>query len=388
MQCYDEPMKKTSEESILNIRITTGTLVRIVLVALAFWLLWYLREIILIVLSSIVLASAVEPAVRFVSNHKIPLIERSIPRLLALVSVYGFGALSILGILYFFVPALISDISQVVRMLPSALDAIGTTAPATAGVPESTSALSALAPQAHELQQGLFESANVLDLFKNGIENGSALQSASAFFGGVLSFILVFVLSFYLSAQERGIENFLRLISPVKSRSYVVDLWKRSQTKIGLWAQGQLMLGVVVGVLVFLIMSMLGIPSALFLAIIALFFELIPVFGPILSAIPAVSLAFVHGINPLADALSVDPGLKAAVIVGGIYFLIQQIESHVIYPEVVRKIVGIPPVLVILALVIGAKVAGFLGVVLAVPLTAIVMEFLNDIARERKIFDN
>ncbi len=378
---------KNLEENILNIRVTTGTLVRIVLVALGFWLLWYLREIILIVLASIVLASAVEPAVRFVAAHKIPFIGRRIPRLLALVSVYGFGAFSLLGILYFFVPALISDISQVVRMLPSALDALGTSAPAGASA-ANPSALSALAPQALELQQGLFESANVLDIFKNGIENGSALKSASAFFGGVLSFVLVLVLSFYLSAQERGIENFLRLISPVKSRTYVVDLWKRSQTKIGLWAQGQLMLGVVVGVLVFLIMSMLGIPSALFLALIALFFELIPVFGPILSAIPAVSLAFVHGINPLASALAVDPGLKAAVIVGGIYFLIQQIESHVIYPEVVRKIVGIPPVLVILALVIGAKVAGFLGVVLAVPLMAIIMEFLNDIARERKIFDN
>lgn len=386
MRCYNEEVKNL-EENILNIRVTTGTLVRIVLVALGFWLLWYLREIILIVLASIVLASAVEPAVRFVAAHKIPFIGRRIPRLLALVSVYGFGAFSLLGILYFFVPALISDISQVVRMLPSALDALGTSAPAGASA-ANPSALSALAPQALELQQGLFESANVLDIFKNGIENGSALKSASAFFGGVLSFVLVLVLSFYLSAQERGIENFLRLISPVKSRTYVVDLWKRSQTKIGLWAQGQLMLGVVVGVLVFLIMSMLGIPSALFLALIALFFELIPVFGPILSAIPAVSLAFVHGINPLASALAVDPGLKAAVIVGGIYFLIQQIESHVIYPEVVRKIVGIPPVLVILALVIGAKVAGFLGVVLAVPLMAIIMEFLNDIARERKIFDN
>jgi predicted PurR-regulated permease PerM len=269
-------------------------------------------------------------------------------------------------------------------MLPGAIDLSGIF-PAT-GAPDV--ATTALAPQATALQNGLFESANILDIIKNGLENGGALQSAGLFFGGVLSFILIVVLSFYLSSQERGIENFLRLITPVKSRTYIVDLWKRSQTKIGLWAQGQIMLGVVVGVLVFLVMTMLGIPSALFLALIAMMFELIPVFGPILSAIPGISLAFINGIHPLAHALSVDPGVKAGLIVAGIYFVIQQIESHVIYPEVVRKIVGIPPVLVIIALVVGAKMAGFLGIILSVPITAILMEFLNDIAKERKIFED
>lgn len=385
--CYDEVVKN-SEENILNIRITTGTMVRAVLVALGVFALWYLREIILIVLTAIVLASAIEPAVHFFVKRPVPFLGRYIPRMLGLLIVYGFGISTLIGIVYFFVPALISDVSQLLRMLPSAFDA-STLLGHTDTIADTGAVVSkAIVPETTQLQQGLFESANILDIFKSGIERGGALQSASTFFGGILSFILIIVLSFYLSSQERGIESFLRLISPLNSRTYIVDLWKRSQQKIGLWAQGQLMLGVVVGVLVFLVMSMLGIPSALFLALIAMIFELIPVFGPILSAIPGVSLAFVNGLHPLASAFGVDPGLKAALIVAGIYFVIQQIESHVIYPEVVRKIVGIPPVLVILALVIGAKVAGFLGIILSVPVTAILMEFLNDIARERKIFEN
>ncbi len=360
---------------------------RTLLVIVGFALLWFLRDIILIVLTAIVLASAVEPAVYFLAKHKVPVVKKTIPRLLALVLVYGFGMLSIIGMVYFFVPAIIADVSQLIRMLPGAFDINSFIAPVSNAVVPNV-ATNAIAPQVNELQKGFLESANLLDMFKKGLESGGALKSASMFFGGVLSFVLIVVLSFYLSSQERGIENFLRLISPVKSRSYVVDLWKRSQAKIGLWAQGQLMLGIVVGVLVYLIMTILGIPSALFLAVIAMMFEIIPVFGPILSAIPGVSLAFINGINPLAHALAVAPGLKAGLIVMGIYFVIQQIESHVIYPEVVRKIVGIPPVLVIIALVVGAKMAGFLGIILAVPIMAILMEFLHDVAKERKIFDD
>lgn len=377
---------KKNEDGIAHIHISTGTIIRTLVIIVLFALLWFLRDIILIVLTAIVLASAIEPAVHFLVKKKVPVIGKHIPRLLALIMVYGFGILSLVGLFYFFVPAIITDVSQLVRMLPGAIDTstfFSFTDSATTDL-----ATSALVPPTVELQKGLLESANVLDLIKGNIEGGGALHSASVFFGGVLSFILIMVLSFYLSSQERGIENFLRLISPINSRSYVIDLWKRSQAKIGLWAQGQLMLGVVVGVLVFLIMTILGIPSALFLAVIAMMFELIPVFGPILSAIPGVSLAFVNGINPLAHALAVAPGVNAALIVMAIYFVIQQIESHVIYPEVVRKIVGIPPVLVIIALVVGAKMAGFLGIILSVPITAILMEFLNDIAKARKIFDD
>ena len=140
--------------------------------------------------------------------------------------------------------------------------------------------------------------------------------------------------------------------------------------------------GLLVGILAFLGLTILGVSSALFLAVIMAVFELIPVFGPVLAAVPGVAIAFTDGIHGF------DPGFTAALFVGIFYFIIQQFESHLIYPLVVRKVIGIPPVLVILALVVGAKMAGFLGIILSVPVTAVIMEFLNDVAREKKIYED
>ncbi len=364
-------MKKDGEDGY-QITISTGTILRAILIVFGFAALWYLRDIFLVVLTSVILASALEPAIRF-------FVRRGLPRLLGLVLVYGMGALGLLGIFYFFVPALLDDISLLAGILPKYVDVSSLWSPLSGGS-ELTESLSSVG-----------QGGNILEVIKNGLQEGGALKSFSIFFGGIFSFILIVVLSFYLSAQEHGIENLLRLLSPIKSRAYVVDLWKRSQQKIGLWSQGQILLGLLVGVLVFLTMTLMGIPSALFLAMVAMLFEIIPVFGPILSAVPGVVLAFSHGINPPGNVIhffNVDAGINAAIIVAIVYFFIQQFESHLIYPWVVRKVIGIPPVLVILALVIGAKMAGFLGIILAIPVTAILVEFLGDVAKEKKIFDD
>jgi predicted PurR-regulated permease PerM len=363
---------KKDEPLDYNIVISTGTILRTILVVLGFVTLWYLRDILMVVLTAIILASAIEPAVRFFG-------KRGIPRLLALVFVYLSGAGIFGGIFYFFVPALFDDIARLADIIPKYVDLSSLWSPLASG--------SSIA----ESLSNVGQSGNLLTAMKESLEAGGALKSYSVFFGGFLSFILIIVLSFYLSAQEHGIENLIRLVSPIKSRAYVLDLWRRSQQKIGLWSQGQILLGVLVGVLVFLTMTLMGIPSALFLALIAMLFELIPVFGPILSAVPGLVLAFGSGINPpgnVLEFLSVDAGINAAIIVAVVYFLIQQFESHLIYPLVVRKVIGIPPVLVILALIVGAKVAGFLGIILSVPITAILMEFLNDVAKEKKIFED
>ena len=363
-------MKKDGEE--VDISISTGTMIRVILVMAFFAAMWFLRDIFLVVLTAIVLASAIEPAVRFFAKH-------GVPRLLGLVMVYGIGALMLGGIFYFFVPALLDDVSVLADVVPKYVDVSSLWSPLS-GAGTLTGSLSAAG-----------QGGNILDVIKQSLQEGGALKSLSIFFGGFFSFILIVVLSFYLSAQEHGIENLLRLISPLKSRAYVVDLWKRSQKKIGLWSQGQVLLGVLVGVLVFLTMTLMGIPSALFLAIIAMIFEIIPVFGPILSAVPGIVLAYSHGISPPGNAIhafNVNPGINAAIIVAIVYFFIQQFESHLIYPWVVRKVIGIPPVLVILALVIGYKMAGFLGIILSVPVTAILVEFLGDVAKEKKIFED
>ncbi|MEK7607825.1 MAG: AI-2E family transporter, partial [Patescibacteria group bacterium] len=152
---------------------------------------------------------------------------------------------------------------------------------------------------------------------------------------------------------------------------YVLDLWKRTQTKIGLWMQGQLILAIVVGLLVYLGLMILGVRNALLFAVLAALLETIPLFGPIIAAIPAVAAAYV------------DNGASAGFIVVGLYLIIQQFENHLIYPLVVKKIVGVPPILVIISLLIGFKLAGFLGILLSVPLSSMLVEFLDDVQKRK-----
>ncbi|MDP3726617.1 MAG: AI-2E family transporter, partial [bacterium] len=173
-----------------------------------------------------------------------------------------------------------------------------------------------------------------------------------------------------LSVQEKGIETFLRLVSPLRHEKRIISLWHRSQTKIGLWMQGQLLLGLIVGILVYLGLTILGVPYAFLLAVLSAVFEIIPMFGPILASVPAIALGFTESIS-------------LGLMVFGLYVIIQQFENHLIYPLVVRKVVGVSPILVIISLVIGAKLAGFLGILLAVPVAAALMELADDMQKEK-----
>jgi predicted PurR-regulated permease PerM len=137
--------------------------------------------------------------------------------------------------------------------------------------------------------------------------------------------------------------------------------------KIGQWLQGQFVLIVVVGLLSYIGLRLVGVPNAGLLAIIAGVFEIIPVFGPILSAIPAIAIAGLSG------------GLSLALMTTGLYIIIQQVENNIINPLVFDQVVGLSPVVVILSIVIGGKLAGFLGILLAVPLAAGLMEFAHDV---------
>ena len=133
-------------------------------------------------------------------------------------------------------------------------------------------------------------------------------------FGGIFNVILIVLISFYLSIQEKGIEKFLRIILPIKYEEYAVDLWERSRRKIALWMKGQLLLGVLITILTYLMLSLMGIQYAfLFLAIIAGIMELVP-YGILVALIPAVYVSFLSG------------GLSTALMVTGAYTILHQFE--------------------------------------------------------------
>jgi predicted PurR-regulated permease PerM len=317
------------------------------LVGILFYTLYYLADMVLIVLSSIVIAASAEPAVR-------ALTLRRVRRAFAATIVYFsfVGLFAVIG--YMFIPALLEQTAQLVNDLPkyaAASSAVEFSAPVV-GTISSVDAV-------HKLQELI---ATV---------SSNPFGALAYIFGGIVGLLLVFIFSFYFTMEEKGVEEFLRLVTPASNEKYVLDLWARVKTKIELWMQGQLLLGVIVGVLTFLLLTIFGIPHALVLSVLAGTFELIPLFGPTLSAFPAFGIAYAAG------------GISLGLVAIGIYVVIQQFENHLIYPLVVTKVVGVSPVMVILALAVGIKLAGFFGVLLAVPAAALIQEIAADIDKRR-----
>ncbi|RJQ30791.1 AI-2E family transporter [Candidatus Parcubacteria bacterium] len=340
-------------EKIFSINITTGTVIRVLVILILVAFLYLIRDIMMAVLFAVVIASGVDPAAAWLQRRKIP-------RLLAVILVYLIAAGFLGGMFYLIIPTTVSELSAFADNLPALLEK-----PFEAGTVDKIFG---------NLPVFLREAiGNSIGMVSDYISSFSAglFDLISMALGGVVSFILIVVLSFYLSVQENGIENFLRIVIPAKYENYSIGLWMRWRKKIGLWLQGQILLGFIVGVLVYLGLTILQVEYALTFALLAAIFELVPIFGPIMAAIPPVALALLR--SPLL-------GLE----VGILYLVIQQFENHLIYPLVVRKIVGIPAIMVILALVIGAKVGGFFGMLLAIPIATVIMEALDDLNYRKK----
>lgn len=340
------------EDKHLNISITTGTVLKTVLVLAAAWLVVTLHNLVLDILAAIVIASAIEPAVAALRRYKLP-------RALAVLVVYLILFGSFFVLFYFFLPSVLEDFATFVASIPTYLDAFTRVGAFDAyanilGVPAPSLI------DVNDIMSSVREALNIGGIF------GNAFTAASQIFGGFFSFILIVVFSFYFAVIETGVDDFLRIVAPKRHQAYILDLWKRSQHKIGLWMQGQLLLALVIGIIIYLGLTILGVKHALVLAVIAGAFEIIPVFGPILSAIPAVIIAFVSG------------GATLGLLTIALYVIAQQFENHLIYPLVVTHVVGVPPLLVILALIVGGELAGFLGIILSVPMAATLQELVRD----------
>lgn len=344
-----------------NITITSGTIVRTILILILVAVLYYIRDIVLVVLAAVVLASAIEPATKW-------FVSKKIGRLPAVVSIYIVIGLILAVFLIFFVPMLFGDATTYLNNIPNSIKISDLWSPfSNSSLIQSNPVVSSLSDKSFSIKEFIESSKDLI----SGTGAG-AFKTASVIFGGALSLVLIIVLSFYLAVQEDGVANFLKIITPVKHHDYIINLWKRSQRKIGYWMQGQLLLGIIIGILVYPSLLILGVRHALLLASVAALFELIPIFGPVLSAVPAVIIALV------------DSGITQGILVIGLYIIIHQFENHLLYPLVVRKIIGISPIVVILALVIGAKLAGFLGAILAVPIASAFMEYIDDLEKDKQ----
>ncbi|MFZ1075224.1 MAG: AI-2E family transporter [Minisyncoccia bacterium] len=340
----------------IRVSITPGTIFAALGIVLGAYLLWVLRDLALLVLTAIVIASAIEPAVSFFTR-------RRMPRFISVMLVYLLVLGSIFAFLYYFFSPIIEDAANFLSSVPQYLSTLN------AATPFSNAASTAGFTSAQ--QQALQPFMQTLTSLQTASSYG-VLQLFFTFFGGIFSSLIVVVLSFYFALQDTGIDDFLRLAMPVAHEAYAVDLWRRSQKKIGLWMQGQVLLSALVGILTYLGLLIIGVPYALLLSVFTAMAEIIPIFGSLIAGAIAAIVAYYSG------------GLALAAIVAGLFIVINQFESNLIYPLIVRKIVGLPPLLVLVALMAGYALAGFLGSLLSVPIAAVGLEFINDFDKRKR----
>ncbi len=341
-----------------NISISNGTIIRVILFGVFFFALIKLANIILILLTSIVIASfigfAVKKMKKYVKN-----------RTLAVFLIYFCSFAAIVGLLSVFVPVFISEMSALVAQLGKY-------------IPEG-SILNSFQADTITGAQGVVttisHNASLVDVIKSTQGLVSSLSGGffSIFgqaFGGVFNLLLIIVVSFYLSVTENGVQNFLRIITPATHEEYIIGLWQRTEHKIGLWMQGQMLMGTIIGMLTYLGLTIIGVKYSLVLALLVVVAELIP-FGLILATIPGVLFAYMDG------------GVSTAAIVALMYLILGQFESYLIYPLIVKKATGISPLVVIIAILIGGTLAGLWGVILAIPCAVCLLEFLDDLEKKK-----
>lgn len=342
------------ERQAVQLHLPAGEIIKVIVIALFFVFLYLLRDVLLVILFSIIIASAVGPFANWLESKRIP-------RLLGVLLLYlSFFGLVIL-LLSLIIPVVSYEIGNLTQALPKFVASISG---ALERVQQSTTS---------RYFDFFSEIQNLLDSFAQFLQvsSQSALNLVVNIFGGVLSFLAIVIVSFYLSVMKRGIGGFIESVVPEKYEGYVTGLWRRTEHKVGRWFQGQLLMALSVGVMVYIGLTLFGIKYALLLGIIAMVLEIIPVAGPVLSAIPGVVFAFAQ-----------EPTLGLWVLV--FYIAVQQIESHVFAPLILGRSLGLNPITVVIALLVGGKMAGILGIILSVPIAVVIVEILDDLARQKE----
>lgn len=328
----------TTGQVVLATLFVVGTI-------LAFWLLYRFRIVVFLFFIAMVIGTTMRPIVGW-------LYKRGISRSLGIILIYLIFAALLVGFMALIVPLIVDQATQFSKNLPEyqleirkflmgsnnlILRNLGYR------IPSSFSFFGTGEPTSEELIDQVSQTFRYAGLVINGF----------------LSILAVFLLAYYWTQEGNFlIRNLLRLI-PNSHRNEIREFINVVEVKIGQYVQGQGTLSLIVGCAAFIAYSLIGLPYALILGIIAGLMELVPIFGPALGAIPAVLVA-----------LSVQPGAFIWVLVAT--GLIQLAENIFLVPRIMKNSMGVNPILTLLSLVTFSSVFGFPGALLAIPLAAII----------------
>ncbi|PWT84674.1 MAG: hypothetical protein C5B57_04420 [Blastocatellia bacterium] len=311
--------------------------------------LWVARSALMLIYISAIIAMGFAPMVRVIQTA-----ERNIPRTLAILVIY----LAVVGVIVMValtvVPPLLEQAGELWNRAPRAFNQL----------------------QSFLIRHRLLRRPVTLE---EAVQNAPAGSGGSAlntvFFaiwsvmGGLFGVVTILILSFYLLVEANGLFGYLTRLVPAASRGQVVIVSREIVKKVSAWLSAQFMLAAVMGTCAAIGLGLLGLPYFYVVALIAAVGETIPIVGPILA-----------GVTAVAVALSVSP--KLAVLVGGYFLVLHLLEANFLVPKVMERRVGVSPVTVIIALLIGGELWGILGAILAIPTAAILSVIVTELTAD------
>lgn len=329
-----------------KIEIGSGTIFRAILILLAIWLVYLVRNIVVLLFAALIVASAIEPIANRLERYRIP-------RAISVILIYLLILLVVGGVFGLMVPPLAHQVQQLAVSLPGLVESAVTFLPPSIQFDQSTVVTA--------FQDGLLKFGNdVANIGRN------VFRGTRTLFTGVFSLLFIFILALYLVVEKDALKKFARLFTPAEHSAYVDRTIERAQYGLGRWLLGQATLGLSVGLIIGLGLQFMGVPYALLLGMFAGIMEFIPVAGPVIAAIPGIIVAL-------------SQSLLLGVIAWVFYVIVGQVESHVLIPKIMQRAVGLRPLVTIIAVLIGAQLGGIVGIILAVPLATVINTIISDV---------
>lgn len=367
-----KPESKKHEEAYIH--VSTQSIVKgafgILAIILGAWAIYHLRHKILLLLLAIFLAAVIDPSVEKMEQY-------GIPRGLAILVHYFFAIFILLFLLLSFIPIIAEQIQGIAIIISSEVDTF---------LSNPRIDLPFVRDEVNIRMTGLVKSTlqtmNINQFTDALSQFGQSLSSAAQ--GGVrfatriagsmvnffVSMIVVLVLAFFMQIEKEGILRWVRSFFPTNYRNYLDNKFEAMHTKIGQWARGELLLMLAIFSLTLIALLILRMPYALTLAVLAGICEFIPAVGPFIAAIPSVLIAFTQG------------GFVMGLVVAGVYYIIQWCENNLLVPLIMKRAVGLSPIAILFAMLVGVSfpetIHPVLGVMLAVPTTTLISIFLED----------
>ena len=321
---------------ISKIEISHKTIFFILALLAFIWLVLQIRDILFLLFIAFIVMAALRPAVDWLDDKKVP---RIIGAFLMYILVFGVIGLSLTGI----IPSLVVQFTKLTNIFPAVLGKI---------VPYWNIDMSVISQQLAPIGE------NVLKL-------------TIGIFSNIATTFMVLVFAFYFLLERKYAHKFISGFLGEEQAGAIIETLLRIEHRLGSWVGGQLILMVSVGILSYIGLVVLGIEFALPLAIIAGILEIIPTIGPVVSSIPAIIVAM--SISPVY-------GLYTAFL----YIVIQQLENNILVPLVMKKSVGLHPLVTIVSLLVGARLGGIVGAILAVPTLLIIQELITSYTKDLK----